>query len=178
MPSDNEIWFTNTLGNTSGAYMLWGDFKVVNYFVTPGEDTNLRIGFETMFSAKDGTGFHFGVDRSGSADTADWWNKHISASSTTFNHGAGKLNFAIQGTLTLHVGGHWYGKDTALVWDDTFLAQGHSGLDNNWWFGIAGATQASGQTHTINAQTSDGAFGIQFQRGGAFNSDHTVWVNL
>lgn len=182
MPSDNEVWFQTPPPDPndptpSDASIIWGDFKVVAFFVTPGEATDLYPGFDTMFATKDGSGFHFGFDRSGSAQTADWWNEHISATATTFDHGAGTLNAAIQGTLTLYVSGSSYPGNPALVWDNVFLAQGKAGADNNWWFGITGATQVTGG-NVISAQTTDGKYNIQFQRGGLGDDDDVVYVNL
>ena len=173
---DNEVWFTKGPFSTTGAQIDGGDFVVTDYYVTPGESTSIQIGYDTKFATKDGSGFHFGADRSGSADTAAWWNSHISASSTTFNHEADKLNFAIKGTLTLHVSGHFFKDGFDLVYQNVYLAQGHSGLDNNWWLGVTGAIVASGQPNTINVQDQSGGYGLQFQRGGPGNSDNTIWV--
>ncbi|MCY4329887.1 MAG: hypothetical protein OXC48_07410, partial [Endozoicomonadaceae bacterium] len=43
----------------------------------------------------------------------------------TFAKKPNKLNFAVQGTLTID----------GVVFDDIVLAQGHHGATNNWWFG-------------------------------------------
>jgi len=78
--------------------------------------------------------FHIG--RHGTDDVAEWFNDIIPPLRNMFGHSAGKLNFAFFGTLTLTVtGGSLSDSQETYTLNKIALAQGSTGLSNNWWFG-------------------------------------------
>lgn len=71
--------------------------------------------------------------RKGSSDVADWFKTQVASGQTlacdskdTFPD---KLNFAVEGTLKMTVGGD------EITCDNVIVAQGHFGTNNNWWMG-------------------------------------------
>lgn len=62
----------------------------------------------------------------------------------------GSLNFAMKGTLTLT------GSDVSYPFKDVVIAQGHSGVNNNWWIGGEGGQKIlNGDTLVFGASQLD-----------------------
>lgn len=129
---DNVVHFS-----LNGGYSLVrGSYTVTDFSVTGGQDPEGRIHAGLTVTCGSDGNLSFSVGRSGSASVAQWFNNQVPAAQTTFNHGAGELNFALLGTLQLSVTGGILGNGLAtLTFPNVALAQGHSGLSNNWWFG-------------------------------------------
>lgn len=173
MVSDNEVRFCPNTDVETDNTITNGCFTVTEHCVTEGEDHNISDGAQYWLGADDTDTFNFKADRSGSEEVADWWKQRIRASETTFNHEPDKLNFAVKGTLKLWAKGSPHKEGQTLEFPNTFIAQGHVGTTNNWWFGITGATQAQNERdNNILAPDSTGNFTIEFQRGS--NSDDEV----
>lgn len=71
--------------------------------------------------------------RKGSDGVATWFQKQVGAGQTLVCDTKGtfpdKLNFAVKGTLKMTIG------DKKITCNDVIVAQGHFGLNNNWWMG-------------------------------------------
>ncbi len=129
---DNEVHLTLT----GGYSIVSGSYTVNEFSVTSGQDPDGHIyaGIKLSFGS-DGS-MTFSVGRHGSDSVADWFNNKVPASQTTFNHTAGKLNFAFLGKLVLTLTGGILGKgNKTFTFLNVALAQGHAGASNNWWFG-------------------------------------------
>jgi hypothetical protein len=72
--------------------------------------------------------------RSGSTGVATWFMANVAAGQTLVCDSKGsapnQLNFAVLGTLTLELTGQ-----APIVCEDVLVAQGHFGVNNNWWMG-------------------------------------------
>ena len=175
MVSDNEVWITTDPRLTESDFQITtGHFVITDFKVTTGQDTTMTVDGDSWFNTKDGSGFHFGANRSNSGEVAQWLNSRVPSSQITFGHDASELNFAIKGTMTLFVKGSVFEDGQALTFESTYLAQGHTGLDNNWWFAISGAVPAG--DNEIRAKDSSGNYWLRLLRGGSGNPDNTVYV--
>jgi len=170
---DNDVTFS-----LEGGYsLISGSYTVESYSVSDGQDPdgNIHDGLEVTCGS-DGT-FTFRVGRHGTSEVADWFNNRVPASQTTFNHDAGKLNFAFLGTLQLTITGGQLG-DTqgTFTFTQIALAQGHSGASNNWWFGGQNS-QNTGENRVTSPGTnaSGDPVSFVFLRGG--NGVSTVNVS-
>jgi hypothetical protein len=101
-------------------------------------------------------GVTFKVGRKGSGDVANWWKERVRTDQNTFGHDPGELNFAFGGTyvLTLSTG--------TFTFQDVYIAQGHSGSSNNWWFG--GMNCYIDTEHTTQCVSDEGVW-VGFLRG-------------
>jgi len=129
---DNEVRFYLEGQNS----LIGGSYSVDSYSVTEGQDPDghIHAGLHKTFGS-DGK-MNFSVGRKGSESVANWFNNRIPASQTTFNHEAGKLNFAFLGTLKLTLSGGMLGKgQETFTFPNIGIAQSHTGGRNNWWFG-------------------------------------------
>ncbi|MCY4330901.1 MAG: hypothetical protein OXC48_12625 [Endozoicomonadaceae bacterium] len=82
---------------------------------------------------------------------------------STFGKNPGKLNFAVQGTLIIN------GKQ----FNDIILAQGHTGLSNNWWFAGLHCTRyiyTRAEINAIDCIATDGTDWC-FTRGYEYTAD-------
>lgn len=129
---DNEVHLTLTEGYS----IISGSYTVNEFSVTSGQDPDGHIKSGLKLSFGSNGSMTFKVGRHGSDSVADWFNDRVPASQTTFNHSAGKLNFAFLGTLVLNLTGGIMGEGSkAFTFLNVALAQGHAGASNNWWFG-------------------------------------------
>jgi hypothetical protein len=152
MVADNQVWFLSPKAHFT---VTSGHFVVSDFCVTDGQATDIKKGDESWFRYSDHSGFHFAADRYASAQVATWFNDRVNPpSQNTFGHAAEYLNLAVQGTLTLFVQGEGFEADHEIKFNDAFLAQGHSGTSNNWWFAIKGAV--AGDTDEIKAKDQNG----------------------
>ena len=176
MITDNEVWISTHPESKSGLQIVSGHFEVSDFSVSDDEDTTIAKGTDSWFRTSEKTGFHFGADRFGSSEVATWFNEHSKPTSqNTFDNDADKLNFAVQGTMTLWVSGSVFGdKQQQLVFENTFLAQGPSDVTEIWWFAIAGATNIGG--NKINAKDKSGLYQLTFLRGGPESPVDRVYV--
>lgn len=129
---DNEVHLTIT----GGYSIISGSYTVNQYSVSSGQDPDgyIREGLTLSFGSNGSMTFRVG--RHGTESVADWFNNKVHFSQTTFDHSAGKLNFAFLGTLVLTLtGGILGGKHKTFTFLNVALAQGHAGASNNWWFG-------------------------------------------
>lgn len=129
---NNEV----TLRLSDGYELVSGSYTVDSLSITKGQDPD-NFNKPGMVKTIEPNGkLSFRVGRKGSEQVATWFNDRIPPSQTTFNHKAGKLNFAFIGTLVLTVkGGILGGRQDTFTFKKVALAQGHSGVANNWWFG-------------------------------------------
>lgn len=136
---NNEVFFTSKLNPLIETYSFaGGSYTIKQFKVTDGQDpkNHIAIGQKREFSP-DGKIF-FELGRKGSKEVAAWFNERIPADHTTFNHDAGKLNFAFIGTLELiytHTTVDMEEEKITFTFEGVALAQGHAGVENNWWFG-------------------------------------------
>ncbi len=109
----------------------------------------------------------FVINRDGNTDVAKWFNNTIRPNQNTFNHSADKLNFAFVGTLVLRL------KSTILdIGEETYtfnnvaLAQGHTTLSNNWWFGGTSCQNIqSNQVSCLGTNSKNENISFDFLRG-------------
>jgi phosphatidylserine/phosphatidylglycerophosphate/cardiolipin synthase-like enzyme len=145
-----------------------GTYTVESFSVTDGQDPEHKIhdGLVASFG-KDGE-MCFQVGRKGSDKVADWFNQRVPASKTTFNHSAGKLNFAFIGTLEITVTGDIFGdSEETFEFFQVAIAQGHAGASNNWWFGGENCSYIQGDQVICNGTNSKGGLvSLTVQRGG------------
>lgn len=163
---DNQVHFGSNDRNSylAGCKIVSGTYTVNEFCVTGGQDPdgNIYAG-ATVQCGSDGI-FTFRVGRHGSAEVANWFSSRIPASHNTFNQTPGLLNFAFIGELELTLTGGPLGYETrTFSFSDVALAQGHSGLSNNWWFG--------GKQHTYGGQSNVLAKGKEWR---ALGSEITV----
>lgn len=152
---DNEVLIN--LNNFYDLTLVGGSYTVNEFSVTSGQDPddNIHAGLVIKFG-EDGK-MSFRVGRKGSDTTAKWFNDRIQASHTTFNHTAGKLNFAFIGTLVLVFTGGSYGSNrVTFTFNDVAIAQGHTGGRNNWWFGGKHCTHHASNTVLCTGTNSYG----------------------
>lgn len=125
---NNDLYLTVPMGYQ----LVNGRFKVTDGAVTSNQPTDVKAG-SVLTCGADGK-LTFRVGRKGSSSVANWFNRQIDATTnTTFGHPADELNFAFSGRLELKLS-----KNNQLVdyyFDNVVIAQGSSGLANNWWFG-------------------------------------------
>lgn len=147
--------------------LVKASFIITDYDVTPGQDLDGKIHNGLQVTTTDGT-LTFQVGRKGSTDVASWFNGRITPAQTTFNHTAGKLNFAFIGDLSLtFTGGTLGSRVSTFLFRQVALAQGHSALRNNWWFGGVNC-QNIGDNSVIATGTdeTDAPVTFVFHRGG------------
>ena len=135
---DNDVFFKfeNLDLNQIGQF-VGGNFHVTEHFMTPGQDPDWLNSHRAYLIDYTGR-LTYRVGRKGSKETADWFNSRMHVN--TFNHHAGKLNFAFLGKLELKFevikDGRVVNENTIEV-PNVILAQGHAGGSNNWWIGSA-----------------------------------------
>lgn len=168
---DNYVKFNFVDKNPyTGSVFLYVSFTPEKVCVTPGQD---RKGYFASTIGKtqtilNGWEFYFNCGRKGSNEVANWFNhKTFNGWSTSFNHPAGNLNFAVEGKLRL------VSRDSTILIDNFLLAQGHKNLSNNWWVGqefsngcgVNNTIKLKGKIIDASGNISGDAF-INFKRGG------------
>ena len=154
--------------------MVRGTYTVESFSVTNGQDPDNKTYHGLVASFGSNGEMSFQVGRKGSDDVADWFNEQVPASKTTFNHSAGKLNFAFIGTLKITVTGDIFGdSEQTFEFSKVAIAQGHTGGINNWWFGGQYCSYTQDNQVTCDWVNSSGGKFI-FLRGG--NGVNTIGV--
>jgi hypothetical protein len=161
---DNDVFLAVDAGYT----IISGTYTVSSFSVTNGQDPDghIRAGLVVPFGSNGKLTFNIG--RKGSSDTANWFNSRVASYQTTFNHGAGELNFAFLGTLKMTIkGGIFGGGQESFTFGDVAFAQGHSGASNNWWFGGKECVYIQNNQVVCKGVNSKGAaISFVFLRGG------------
>jgi len=114
-----------------------GTFTLKDFHVTTGQDpdNHLKKGNSYVMDSKNQ--FLFVLGRKKSKEVANSFNVACPHDRNTFNHTAGELNFWMKGDLKLT-----FKNGLTYTFQNIFLAQGHSGLSNNWWFGADNMTNS------------------------------------
>jgi len=163
--------------------IVGGSFTTSALSITSGQDPNgyNRVGQVYQGAVVgSGTSFSFNVGRKGTSGVAAFWNTNMPPNQNTFGHTAGDLNFAFIGRLTLNYVTIPEAGQAAKTVTATFnagLAQGHSGSDNNWWFGATNsqASPSGGNQLLVTGIDQNGRPTTwTFLRGG--NDDSTITV--
>ncbi|GAA4439870.1 hypothetical protein GCM10023091_22740 [Ravibacter arvi] len=169
---------TVCLSVEGGLTLVRGSYTVEDFSITGGEDPDhhIRSGMTVNFGSDGEMSFEIG--RKGSSDNAKWFSNRIMPSQNTFNDAPGKLNFAFIGTLRLVVTGESIG---GLELECTFpgfaLAQGHSGLNNNWWLGGKTLTYTpSSGPYAVGKGTLPGGSEVTLGFANAAFSAYTFYV--
>ena len=169
---DNYVYFS--LG--TGYSLISASYTVDGSSVTSGQDPDGHIHAGLQVKCGSDGKMNFSIGRKGSSGVGSWFNDRIPSSQTTFNHTAGKLNFAFLGTLKLTLtGGIFGGGQDTFTFSNIALAQGHSGASNNWWFGGQNCSYIKSNQVTCQGVNSNGdQVSFVFLRGG--NNVSTVGV--
>lgn len=160
---DNDV----VLSLSQDYRLVKASFIITDHDVPPGQDPDGKIYNGLQATTTDGT-LTFQVGRKGSTDVANWFNGRITPAQTTFNHTAGKLNFAFIGDLSLTLTGGILGsRVSTFLFRQVALAQGYSALHNNWWFGGVNCLNI-GDNSVIATGTdkTDAPVTFVFHRGG------------
>ncbi len=152
----NKVYFVGDVHSVS--------FKMDSHCITPHQpfDNPVNIRPTTQF----GLGLNVVAGRHLSKETAKCLAKQnddmtfLWADHFTYNKNPTKLNFAIQGTLTIN----------GVSFDDIILAQGHHQTVNDWWFGGRFCSHASANPwdasiDSVNCQSRCGQETWCFIRG-------------
>lgn len=138
----NYVSVTTAFGDDDGNFKIemmsetfpWkitgGSFQITAFDVTKGQDPDHRLKIGNFQKMGNKQQFLFEFGRHGDSEVAKTFNKLCTPAHNTFNHTADKLNFWVKGTLTLT-----FRNKKTYTFPNTYFAQGHSGLTNNWWFG-------------------------------------------
>ena len=121
---DNEV-------NFAIAGVTAFSFEQTGYSITSGQpyggvsSSVTDSGAEAQIVVKAG--------RKGSSDVAEWFKDRVGSGQTIVCDSTGtfpdKLNFAVEGTMTITTDKGTY------TCDNVIIAQGHFGTTNNWWMG-------------------------------------------
>jgi len=134
-----------TEGNSAPWVITGGAFTITDFDVTPGQDPNKNLKKGDTYKMNANGEFVFVLGRKASKDIAANFNVFCPPAHNTFNHTAGELNFWMKGTLVLN-----FKNGATYTFPNTYLAQGHSGASNNWWFGNDAMTNNTVQTKLFN----------------------------
>ncbi|EJD48864.1 hypothetical protein AURDEDRAFT_161797 [Auricularia subglabra TFB-10046 SS5] len=153
-----------------------GSYGITDFQVTSGQDPEDHIANGQVRQFSGGGSMVFSVGRKASNDVAHWWSDRIAPGQNTFGHSPDELNFAFLGTMSLTLSGGILPGPTRFTIQNVGLAQGHSGGNNNWWFGGDTCVLASGETVRC-AATRDGTsetWKFTFLRGTGSDVDVVV----
>ncbi|HEY9132954.1 MAG TPA: hypothetical protein VIM98_14475 [Dyella sp.] len=121
---------------SSGYTLLGGSYETMNQRISSGQDPDGKNSPPQRYDVTGHEGrISFEVGRKGSEQVAEWFAKRVGGNLNTFGKNPDRLNFAFQGDLSLSIEGPGLDPDKPVVLPNIFLAQGHSGSTNNWWFG-------------------------------------------
>lgn len=152
--------------------VVGGTCLVTGVSITEGQDPSGYNYVGQQKSIGEGGRLRFNVGRKGSFGVASWWNQRVSAGQCTFNHAPGKLNFAFNVDLVVHLTGGNLGSRVARIrLDDVHIGQGRAGTSNNWWFGGRHCTHIGGDKVRIEGLDLDTNLKVHVdvKRGGASN---------
>ncbi|GAB1319224.1 hypothetical protein MFIFM68171_09434 [Madurella fahalii] len=175
---NNSILFLSAVGGNQ-QYTPQGFFVVSALSITSGQDPEHRnnVGDVHYLEAGMPGAFYFSVGRKGSGEVADYWNSVLRAEQTTFNHDAGRLNFAFFGALNVAV--DFPGQPVvAATFEGIGLAQGHTDNGgNNWWFGGKTCTYIGNDEVKCDGTDGEGK-PVQwtFWRGGVGDDNNMVQI--
>lgn len=168
--TDNSMKYRNNhvkLRISAGYQLLSASFTMQDLCITDGQDPDgvNRPGLVRTL-APDGE-LRFRAGRESSEKTAEWFNDRIKASQNTFHRAAQKMNFAFLGTLELTIrGGILGGKTETFTFPKVVLAQGSTGVSNNWWFGGQNCSRSGPNNVVCRGTCSQGRdVSFVFQRG-------------
>jgi hypothetical protein len=130
----------------SGYSILGGTYTTSDQSISGGQDPNHKNNPPQTYDVSGDGKISFSVGRNGSEAVANWFASRAGGNLNTFGKNPGKLNFAFQGDLTLSIQGAGLSPDQPVVFKDIFLAQGHSGSTNNWWFGGFNCMKTAGNS--------------------------------
>lgn len=187
---DNKISFIISASGNDQQYALKsGEFSIKDHRITPNQPNEIKNGDTVYFNANGELNFRMGRKRS--KEVAAWFNSQCDPySNTTFGHPAGKLNFAMIGTLRLKIAAVPFNDEFDIEFKEILLAQGlASGSSNNWWFGGKNCFYTQHHQVTSNGRTAnENHFRFIFSRGSSLSSNvHTVkmvkiefltWMNM
>lgn len=146
-PVERMSYHDNTVSfviKSPGYTLLGGNYVTSGQIITSGQDPdNKNRPPQTYDVAGYDGSVTFDVGRKGSEKVANWFSNQVGANNNTFGHDPSKLNFAFSGTLTLSIQGPGLKPDIPVILEQIFLAQGHSGASNNWWFGGIACTRVA-----------------------------------
>lgn len=166
--------------NTSSSWTIsGGSYTISEHSVSSGQDPDNKIVdgsayamaiITNTFKGRDvstqGT-LTFTCGRHNTSGVANWWNDRIPSNNNTFGHGAGDLNFAFVGTLTMTVTTEGV-TSGPFTFSSIGLAQGQAGSSNNWWFGGTSCTKDGDWIVKTSGVDANGkVLYAKFQRGGA-----------
>lgn len=144
---------------TNGPEFIGGNYKVEDFYIPSAQDPNHWIKIGTVVNLdwvdKQTTSLDFVLGRHGSSSVADWWKSKVNSDQNNYNREPGKLNFAMKGAFTVNFEPDQY--DTInCVFNDFFIAQGHTWDHNNWWIGGPGCSNQGGGEVTCDCKDKDG----------------------
>ena len=150
---DNDIYFSIT----EPYALINAVYTVDSFSITKGQDPDHEIYTGLVAYSNSSGMLTFRVGRSLSKTVAEWFNKQVTPSQTTFDQSPDELHFAFMGTLRLSVTGGILGKKSEIyTFSNVVLAQGHSGGHNNWWFGGQNCSHITGNKVTCTGADSKG----------------------
>lgn len=121
---DNEVFFA-----IAGIQNF--TFTQTGYNITSGQPYSGASGGVT--NAGEMAQITVKAGRKGSSGVATWFQQQVGAGQTLVCDSKGtfpsSLNFAVEGTLVMQVGGK------TVTCDNIIVAQGNFGTTNNWWMG-------------------------------------------
>lgn len=130
---DNDVVIVNS-GNC--VFDKEGTFEIKECCVTDGQDPEGKLAAGIKFTVGTDGKITFSLGRKKSTEVAEWWIDRVPSEKNTYQKKPKELNFAMIGTLTLHLKNGIFGNSpVTLVLEDIAFAQGNDGTRNNWWFG-------------------------------------------
>ena len=147
-----------------------GKYVVKGYYIPSAQDPDhhVKIGTVAHMDVFNHSNAMVGVldfvlGRKGSTAVANYWKNRVSSDENIYGVDPDKLNFAMEGDLTMTIGGKTY------IFSDFYLAQGHFLFTNPWWIGSRECNNISEEIMTCNGKDENGnTVKIQFNN---FNSD-------
>ncbi|EJD45956.1 hypothetical protein AURDEDRAFT_124391 [Auricularia subglabra TFB-10046 SS5] len=150
---DNAVDIATDLGSLG--FTFNGSYTLTDFDITGGQDPEHHIATGQVRSFSGGGSMIFRVGRHGSGDVAHWWSERIAPGQNTFGHNPDDLNFAFLGTLALTLTGGILPDPTCFTIPNAGFAQGHTGNNNNWWFGGQTCVRGTGETVLCAATRDD-----------------------
>ena len=179
---DNDVYFLASGTNN------YSDVTVESFTVnTLPESVCVTPGQPYRWTVARGDHITVRAGRHGDGYCAERWNERVGGDNNTFGHNADELNFYVSGTLGLSFTRNSVDTNnddpnatapTIYYYDNIFLAQGHTGSANNWWFGGTNCSRL-GQSNTVTcsgADSSGNSKNFDFFRGGGADRVNDVDV--
>ena len=129
---DNDVYFDWNQNSSFSEKVV----TITSFTLNSGEDgVCVTPGQPYRWTQARGDHITARAGRHGEGYCAQRWNERVGGGKNTFNHEADELNFYVGGTLTLTFTSPSSPDTSIIKFSDIYLAQGHSGATNNWWFG-------------------------------------------